>query len=86
MKTDMACISKSSTWRVDPVPTIGVVIYEVKVIAVVNSAEMSLSDGKANTVCETLTERTGGDLDTFGADYLSEYEIRCSGQIVLPSV
>lgn len=47
------------------VPTIGVVIYKIEVIAVVQSAEMSLSHGKADTVCKALTKGTSGDLNAY---------------------
>lgn len=45
--------------------TVGVVVYKVEVVAVEHSAEMRLSHGKADTVCETLTQGTSGDLDAY---------------------
>lgn len=62
------------------VPTVGIVIYKIKVIAVIQSAEMSLSHGKADTVCETLTKGTCGDFDAY-IQILSECEIGGSGQV-----
>lgn len=47
------------------VPTIGIVIYKIEVSAVIHSAEVSLSHGKADTVCKTLTKGTSGDLDAY---------------------
>lgn len=46
-------------------PTISVVIYKAEVVAVVHSAEMNLSYGKADTVCKTLTQGTSGDFNAY---------------------
>lgn len=46
--------------------TVGVVVDQVEAGLVVEGGQMRLSNTQANAVGETLTERTGGDLDTIG--------------------
>ena len=43
--------------------TVGIVVNDVKALLVVHGSEVGLGDGKANSVCETLTERAGGDIN-----------------------
>lgn len=45
---------------------VGVVVDQVEAGLVVDSTGVGLSDGKTDSVGETLTERTSGDLDTRG--------------------
>jgi hypothetical protein len=45
-------------------PTICVIVDEVEPISVVNSPKMRLCDGQPNSIRDTLTERSCGDLDT----------------------
>lgn len=46
--------------------TVGVVVDQVEAGLVVEGGQMRLSNTQANAVGETLTERTGGDLNTIG--------------------
>lgn len=45
---------------------VGVVVDELEAGLVEDSAGVSLGNGKTNSVGETLTQRTGGDLNTRG--------------------
>jgi hypothetical protein len=51
-----------------------VVVEDLVAVLVEGGAEVSLSDGKTDGVGETLTEGTGGDLDT-----LSNAELGVTG-------
>lgn len=44
--------------------TICVVVDNIEALLVVNSPQMSLSDGQTHGVSETLPKGTGGDFDT----------------------
>jgi hypothetical protein len=50
--------------RAGKILTISVVVDKVELGAVVNCAQVCLSHSKTNTVGESLTKGTGGDLDT----------------------
>ena len=50
----------------DALLTVSVVVDEVEAILVEGCAHVCLSDGKTNSVGETLAERTSGDLNTVG--------------------
>lgn len=54
-------------------PTIRVVIYKVEIVTVEYGAEVSLSHGKADTICKTLTQWTSGDFNAY-VQYQSEFE------------
>jgi len=66
-------------------PTISVVIYKVEVVTVVHGAKMSLSHGKADTVCKTLTQGTSGDFDAYVQKPVRIQDRGISG-LALPSV
>lgn len=44
--------------------TVGVVVDELEAVFVEGSSHVSLGNGKTNSVGDTLTKRTSGDLDT----------------------
>jgi hypothetical protein len=44
--------------------TVGVVVEDLKFVLVVDSTHVGLGNGKTDSVGDTLSERTGGNLDT----------------------
>jgi len=44
--------------------TVSIVVHDIKVILVIDSREMGLSDGETYGICEALAKRAGSYLDT----------------------